>query len=73
LLIDAVGGWKAVWLCVEWNRFSVFFAATGVVFLVAFILARRLHEPEAASMEGLMREILIQSPQRVWLRLWPRA
>jgi len=46
-----VGGSKTVWLCLEWNHFSVFFAATGVVFLVAFILSRRLHEPEAASME----------------------
>jgi MFS family permease len=73
LLIDAVGSWKIVWLCLEWNRFSVFFAAAGGVFLLALILARRLHEPEAMNMEGLLREILIQSPQRVWLRLWPRA
>ncbi|MDB6110959.1 MAG: Major Facilitator Superfamily protein, partial [Pedosphaera sp.] len=73
LLIDAVGNWKTTWLCLEWNRFSIFFAGAGAVFLVALMLAQRLHEPEATNMEGLMREILIQSPQRVWLRLWPRA
>jgi len=31
--------------------FQRFFAATGVCSWVAFILSRRLHEPEAASME----------------------
>ena len=36
-------------------------------------LARRLDEPKAASLEALLREILIQSPQRFWLRLWPRG
>jgi hypothetical protein len=36
-------------------------------------LCARLEEPKAASMEALLREILIESPQRVWVRLWPRA
>ena len=39
----------------------------------ALALAVRLEEPKAATMEQLLREILIQSPQRVWLRLWPRT
>jgi len=73
LLIDAVGGRSAVWLGVEWNRFAIFFAAAGVAFAVALALSRRLDEPEAASLEDLLREILIQSPQRFWLRLWPRG
>ena len=73
LLIDAVGGRRAVWLGVEWNRFTIFFAAAGVAFAVAFALSRRLDEPEAASLEDLLREILIQSPQRFLLRLWPRG
>ena len=73
LLIDAVGGRSAVWLGVEWNRFTIFFAAAGVAFAIALALSRRLDEPEAASLEDLLREILIQSPQRFWLRLWPRG
>jgi len=72
LLIDAVGRRAPVWLGLEWNRFAIFFAAAGVTFAVALILSRRLDEPEAASLEDLLREILIQSPQRFWLRLWPR-
>jgi MFS family permease len=73
LLIDAVGARVPVWLGVEWNRFAIFFAAAGVAFTVALALSRRLDEPEAASLEDLLREILIQSPQRFWLRLWPRG
>jgi MFS family permease len=73
LLIDAIGGWSAVAGGVEWNRFSIFFAAAAAAYFVAFILARRLEEPDAATMESLLRELLIESPQRFWLRLWPRA
>jgi MFS family permease len=73
LLIDAVGRHAPVWLGVEWNRFAIFFAGAAVVFLLAAVLARRLDEPKAASLEDLLREILIQSPQRFWLRLWPRG
>ena len=44
---------------------------TAIV-VVTLALARRLEEPAAARMEDLLREILIQSPQRFWLRFWPR-
>lgn len=73
LLIDAVGGRRDAWLGLEWNRFTIFFGAAGVAFAVALALSRQLDEPEAASLEDLLREILIQSPQRFWLRLWPRG
>lgn len=73
LLIDAVGQRSPLWLGLSWNRFSVFFAAAMVAFVFTLLLARRLDEPQAASMEELLREILIQSPQRFWVRFWPRA
>jgi MFS family permease len=73
LLIDAVGARSPVWLGLAWNRYTVFFAAAALAYTVALTLARRLHEPEAASMEDLLREILIQSPQRFWIRFWPRG
>jgi uncharacterized membrane protein len=73
LLIDAVGAHSWNWLGLAWNRYTVFFAATAFIFVITLILARCLHEPEAASMEELFREILIQSPQRFWLRFWPRG
>ena len=72
LLIDAAGQWHATWLGVQWNRYSLFFAAVAVAFGGALFLTGRLQEPTAASMEELLKEILIQSPQRVWVRLWPR-
>jgi len=73
LLIDAVGARSPTWLGIAWNRYTVFFAAAAFCFTVTLTLARRLHEPEAASMENLLREILIQSPQRFWIRFWPRG
>jgi len=73
LLIDAVGTHAPLWLGLEWNRYTVFFAATVAVFTITLAISRRLDEPQAASLETLLREILIQSPQRFWLRFWPRA
>jgi MFS family permease len=73
LLIDAVGARSPVWLGLAWTRYTIFFAAVAVLYLITLCLARRLDEPEAASMEELLREILIQSPQRFWVRFWPRG
>jgi MFS family permease len=73
LLIDAIGDRSALWAGLSWNRFTVFFAAAGVAFLASLTLAKRLDEPEAGSMEELIRELLINSPQRVWMRFWPRG
>jgi MFS family permease len=73
LLIDAVGERAPLWLGLAWNRYTVFFAAAGIAAVVTLFIARRLDEPQAASMEQLFRDILIQSPQRFWLRFWPRG
>jgi MFS family permease len=72
LLIDAVGSRSFVWLGLDWNRYTLFFAAASLTFLVTLVLARRLQEPEAAGMEELLREMLIDSPQRFLVRLWSR-
>ncbi len=72
LLIDAVGGRQPRALGLEWNRFTIFFAATGAVLIAALLLARRLEETRARSLEELLRELLVESPQRVWFRFWPR-
>lgn len=73
VLIDAVGAHHPTWAGLEWNRFTVFFAAAAVAYAITFALSRRLDEPKAASLEELLREILIQSPQKFWLRFWPRG
>jgi MFS family permease len=73
LVLDAIGPRRATWLGLTWNRYTIYFSAVAVVFLFTFALATRLDEPKAVSMEALLKEILIQSPQRVWVRLWPRG
>jgi MFS family permease len=73
LLIDAIGVHSISKFGISWNQYTIFFAAAAVVFGITLALARRIDEPEAASMEELLREILVQSPQRVWLRIWPRG
>jgi MFS family permease len=73
LLIDALGVRSPSWLGLAWNHYTVFFASAGLAFLLTLVVVRRLEEPHAVSMEELLREILIQSPQRFWVRLWPRG
>jgi len=72
LCIDFFQPFSATWMGLEWSRYTIVFAVMALCFVMTIWLARRLHEPEAASFEQLIREILIQSPQRVWLKLWPR-
>lgn len=72
LLIDVVGTHSLRLLGVQWNRFSIFFGAAALAFAFTLALSRRLDEPKAVSMEVLLHDILIQSPQRFWLRFWPR-
>ncbi|MBI4659384.1 MAG: MFS transporter [Verrucomicrobia bacterium] len=72
VIIDAMRSVNAARGGIEWNRYTLFFVLVGAVFLVVLALCRQLEEPEAADMEALLREVLIQSPQRFWLRFWPR-
>ena len=73
VLIDSLRGLDITWHGFALSRYSLFFALTAVVFLATFWLCQRLEEPKAVSMEALLRDILIESPQRVWVRLWPKA
>ncbi len=73
LFIDALSRLSFEWHGFELNRFSVFFSAVAVAFVAAFVLGQRLQEPLAGRMEDLLRDILFKSPQRFWLRWWPRS
>jgi MFS family permease len=73
LSIDAAHSLNWHWRGFELNRFSLFFAVVTLMFFVTLALCRRLHEPQAASLEALLRDILGQSPIRFWLRFWPRS
>lgn len=72
LVIDAFGARRFRWQQFEWNRYSLFFACVFGVFALALALCRRLDEPQARDVDELIKELL-QSPQRLWLRLWPRG
>ncbi len=73
MLIDAIGPRHGAWLGLDWNRYSIFFAAVAALFIAAFVLARRLEEPRAVSLDKLLRELLVDSPARVLVRLWPKG
>jgi MFS family permease len=71
--IDALQNVHGKWLGMEWNRFSIFFTAVCLVFLLTLFLCRRLEEARAVRMEELLRDIVQQSPLRYWFRFWPRG
>lgn len=70
--IDAAHSLNFLWHGFAWNRFSLFFTAVALIFMITLASCRRLEEPQAASMETLLRDILEQTPLRFWLRYWPR-
>lgn len=72
LLIDGfrhvrvnVAGW-------ELNRYSLFFLGTLAAFMITLAFCRKLDEPRALDIDELLGDIL-RTPQRLWLRLWPRG
>lgn len=73
LLIDAAGELETRWLGLELNRFSLFFLLVLAAYLASLLLCKRLHEPRAGNVEGLLRDLLAQRPLRSWIRFWPRG
>jgi MFS family permease len=72
LVIDAFGSRQIRWPHFELNRFSLFFGCVLGVFALALALCQKLDEPKARNIDELLAELL-QSPQKLWLRLWPRG
>ena len=72
LVIDLIGNREGSFAGLNWNHYTIFFALVTLVFGAALVLALKLHEPKAASLEKLLNDILRDSPQRLWLRVWPR-
>jgi MFS family permease len=73
VLLDACARLDVHALGFHWNQFSVFFAVVGLLFAGAGWFGSRLIEPTSASLDRMLRELLVQSPQRFWLRWWPRS
>jgi MFS family permease len=72
LIIDSIGPRQIRWEGLELNRYSLFFLGVLGVFGLTLFLCHKLDEPKARDLDELIRELL-QSPQRLWLRLWPRG
>ncbi len=72
LLIDLIGQHEFQMAGLAWNQFSIFFALVIILFLVTFWLMRWLHEPQASGINELLHDMLIQSPQRLWISVWVR-
>ncbi|HEV2692380.1 MAG TPA: MFS transporter [Verrucomicrobiae bacterium] len=72
LLIDLIGDRQFIFLGLNWNHYTIFYSLAFVMFISALWMSRKLHEPKAASLETLITVILIESPQRFWLRIWSR-
>lgn len=73
LLIDLLENATFRWGAFTWNKYSLFFTLSAAVFIAGIVAARKIDEPHAVTMDKLLRELLIESPQRVWIRLWPRV
>jgi len=73
LALDAVGDRAFVWQQMTWDRYTFYFVGVLVAFLVNAVLALRLVEPKSGTIDQLLRDLLIVSPQRSLLRLWKRG
>lgn len=69
LFIDCFHDYRGVWHGLEWNRYSLFFSGAWVVFALTLFLTGKLHEPHAARMDELIRDIFRESRLKT-LRLW---
>ncbi len=72
LIIDLIGDREALFAGLRWNHYTIFFTLVSLVFGAALVLALKLHEPKAASLEKLLNDIMRESPQRFLVRLWTR-
>lgn len=72
VMIDALHTVETTWGRIDLNRYTWFFVAVFFTFCLSLLQSRKLVEPAAGSMEDLLKDILSQSPLRVWFRFWQR-
>jgi hypothetical protein len=72
LVIDLIGKRHFHFAGMDWNQYSIFYLLALAMFVATLNLARQLEEAKAATLSSLLTEIVIEPPQRLWLRLWPR-
>jgi MFS family permease len=72
MLIDLFHDFDMEVYGIHWNRYTLYYLAAGMMFVIAITLKMRLQEPESRNVEELVREMFISSPQRLIARVWPK-
>ena len=67
-MIDILSGRESVWLGIEWNEYTVYFAGVAAVLLLTALATVRLEEPKAARLNEFLIDLIRHSPLRYWLR-----
>ena len=69
-MIDLVGTrhWNLMGLSL--NRYTLFYLGAMAVFLLALVLAGRLEEPKARSLEELLRNLRPAATRKRWPIFW---
>ncbi|MBL6765594.1 MAG: hypothetical protein ISQ14_11620 [Verrucomicrobiae bacterium] len=72
VLIDVLR--RTQWAQTHWGvgHYAIYFTAVEALLLLNLVQCASLHEPAAIPMNRLLRDIVIDSPQRLWVRFWPR-
>ena len=68
VMIDVMSASKSIWLGVEWNEYTLYFAGVAVVLLLTAVTTLRLEETKAARLNELFLDLVRHSPLRSWLR-----
>ncbi len=68
ILIDALEGVQVRWLGLEWNQFSIYFAALIAVLAGLLVLVLQLKEEHAADLNAMLRDFIRHNPLRDWMR-----
>ncbi len=68
LMIDLLSGRDVVWLGIEWNEYTVYFAGVAGVLLLTTLATVRLEETKAARLNEFLIDLIRHSPLRYWIR-----
>ena len=68
VMIDVMSDSKSIWLGVEWNEYTLYFAGVALVLLLTAVATLRLDEAKAARLNELFLDLVRHSPLRSWLR-----
>ena len=68
VMIDVLSASEGVWLGIEWNEYTIYFAGVAVVLFLTAAATVRLEEAKAARMNEFFLDLIRHSPLRSWIR-----